>query len=673
MKHRFLALVVAALAPAVSVAAQPPNAPQFGAFGIDMGARDASLRPGDDFWGYANGGWSARTAFADDIDAVGVAPALAREGQERLRALLEDLARSGGRDVNGRRIGDLYASWMGQDGVEQKGLGPAQPYLSRIAQARSAKAVQLLMADVDYDAPITFGVSANPTEPTRNIVTVSQGRLGMPQDYFLNPGERYVAIRRDYVAYVALILAAGGFSDPQAKAAAILALETRIARSQSTPAQQREDSRSRIVALKQLRAELPQWDWPSLLKAARLQDATSVLVSDHEALQALGGMLANERPSSWTTYLAYRFLSDHAELLPQAFATAHFDFYSKTLSGVATAPPRWRRGVTLMNQDWMGDAVGKVYVDRYFAPESERQVRMIFDDVKEAFRTRIEQSTWMDSPTKAGALEKLSTLKARIGSTGKVQDYAPVRIERDDLLGNVVRLARFKRDGERQSLATTNAPDYPVNPVSGNGYYYAAANSITLEAGLLRPPFFDPAADPAVNYGAIGVFIGHEMGHAFDDQGSRYDADGRVRDWWSAASRARFEQRIAALKAQYNAYEVLPGLKVDGALTLGENIADLGGLEAAYGAYRRFVARTGPPPVLDGLTGDQRFFLAQAQTRRTKLREDVARQLATIDTHAPSVLRANGVMRNNDAWYAAFEVEPKDHLYLPPDQRVRIW
>lgn len=671
MKHRMIALVVSALP--LWAAAAPAETPQFGAWGVDLSARDVAVRPGDDFWAYANGGWSSRTAIVGDTDAVGVAPTLAREGQERVRILLEDLARSGGSDVNGARVGDLYASWMAQDEIERRGLAPARPWLARIAQAGTPSALQALMADVDYAAPIAFGVSANPAEPTRNIVTVSQGALGMPQDYFLNPDARYVAIRRAYVAYVARILAAGGFSDPDGKAAMILALETEIARSQSTPAQQRDDSRSRIMTLETLRSDLPQWDWPRLLKAAGLQGAAQVQVSDRDALRALGDLLARTPATSWTDYLAYRFLSDHAEQLPQAFADAHVDFYVRALSGVTTPPPRWRRGVTLMNQEWMGDAVGQVYVARYFPPQAERQVRTIFDDVIEAFRTRIAQSPWMDSSTRAGALEKLSTLTARIGSAGQVNDYGPLRIDRTDLLGNVIRLARFRRAHQRQSLTTVNAPDYPVNPVSGNGYYYAAANSITLEAGLLRPPFFDPAADPAVNYGAIGVFIGHEVGHAFDDQGSRYDAQGRVRDWWSKSSRAAFDQRIASLKDQYGAYEALPGLKVDASLTLGENIADLGGLEAGYAAYQLYLARTGPAPVLDGLTGDQRFFLAQAQTRRTRLRDDVARQLATIDTHAPSVLRANAVMRNNDAWYAAFGVGPGQQLYLPPDQRVRIW
>jgi putative endopeptidase len=673
MKFRLIALALSALSPGLALATPPTGSPHFGAFGIDLTARDTNVRPGDDFWAYANGGWSSRTAIAGDTEAVGVAPTLAREGQERVRILLENLARSGGSDVNGRRVGDLYASWMAQEEIQRRGLAPARPYLSRIARAKTLRSVQALMAEVDYGAPIAFGVSANPADPTRNVVTIAQGALGMPQDYFLNPDARYATLRREYLAYVARILAAGGFADPEGKAARIVALETEIARSQSTPAQQRDDSRSRIMALEALRSDLPQWDWPRLLKAAGLDGAAQVQVSDREALRALGALLARTPASSWTEYLAYRFLSDHAEQLPSAFATAHFDFYAKALSGVATPPPRWRQGVALMNQAWMGDAVGQVYVARYVPPQAERQVRMIFDDVKAAFRTRIEQSTWMDGSTKAAALEKLSTLTARIGSAGQVQDYGPLRIERTDLLGNVVRLARFKRALARQSLAIVNAPDYPVNPVSANGYYYAAANSITLEAGLLRPPFFDPAADPAVNYGAIGVFIGHEMGHAFDDQGSRYDAQGRVRDWWSPAARTAFDRRIAALKAQYGAYEALPGLKVDAALTLGENIADLGGLEAAYAAYQRHLARTGPAPVLDGLSGDQRFFLAQAQTRRTKLRDDVARQLATVDTHAPSVLRANAVMRNNDAWYAAFGVGPAERLYLPPDQRVRIW
>ncbi|MDR6624410.1 M13 family metallopeptidase [Caulobacter segnis] len=668
MKYRVLAMIVGVMS------TLPAHAgPRFGAFGVDLTARDLTVRPGDDFWAYANGGWSARVAIAGDIDAVGVSPDLAREGEARVRRLLEDLARSGGKDTNGRRVGDLYASWMDEAQLERRGLAPARPFLARIAKAKSRATLQALMANVDYAAPIALGVSAHPTEPTRNIVTVAQGSLGMPRDYFLNPDARYIAIRRDYAAYTARILAAGGFADPEAKAARIVALETRIAQAQSTPAQQRDESLSRIMTLQTLQAELPQWKWSQLLDAAGLDGAVEAQVSDVPALRTLGVLIAEEPASSWRDYLAYRFLSEHAESLPSTFSVARFDFYSKSLSGVATPPPRWRRGVTLMNQIWMGDAVGQLYVSRHFPPEAEHQVRMIFDDVKEAFRARIERSPWMDGPTRTGALAKLATLTARIGSAGQVQDYSALRIDRADLLGNVLRLARFRREQARLSLAATNPPDYPVNPVSGNGYYYAAANSITLEAGLLRPPFFDPAADPAVNYGAIGVFIGHEMGHAFDDQGSRYDADGRVRDWWTASSRAAFDQRIAALKAQYGAYEVLPGLKVDGALTLGENIADLGGLEAAYAAYQRFQARTGPAPVLDGLTGEQRFFLAQAQTRRTKLRPDVARQLATIDTHAPSVLRANGVMRNNDAWYAAFGVGPTHRLYLSPTERVRIW
>jgi endothelin-converting enzyme/putative endopeptidase len=666
-----IALALSAL-PLWAVAA-PAGTPQFGAWGVDLSARDVAVRPGDDFWAYANGGWSARTIIAGDVEAVGVAPALAREGQERVRVLLEDLQRNRPTTENDRRLGDLYASWMAQAEIEARGLSPARPWLARIAGAATPSALQSLMADVDFVAPVAFGVAADPNDPTRNIVVLGQGALGMPRDYFLSTDTRYAAIRSDYARYVQAILRAGGFSDPSARAAAIVALETRLARSQSTPAQQREDSRSQRLSAAALRTRLPQWDWPRMLKAAGLEGASEVLVSDEAALSDLGTSLGAEPPSLWRDYLAYRFLSEHAEQLPTPFAEARFGFYSATLSGVTTPPARWRRGVALMSQDWMGDAVGKAYVTRYFPPAAERQVRMIYDDVKAAFRARIEQSPWMDARTRTGALAKLESLTARIGSAGEVQDYSSLRIDRKDLLGNVVRIARFRRERERLSLRTTNAPDYPLTPVSSNGYYYAAANSITLEAGLLRPPFFDTAADPAVNYGAIGVFIGHELGHAFDDQGSRYDAAGRVRDWWSAASRTAFDRRISALKSQYGAYEAIPGLKVDGALTLGENIADLGGLEAGYGAYQLYLARTGPAPILDGLTGDQRFFLAQAQTRRTRLRDDVARQLATVDTHAPSVLRANAVMRNNDSWYAAFGVATGDRLYLPPDQRVRIW
>jgi endothelin-converting enzyme/putative endopeptidase len=672
MKPHLSLLGLAAFAPLAVHAAQPAT-PQFGAFGIDLGARDTHVRQGDDFWAHANGGWSARTPISGDLDAVGVAPTLAREGQERVHGLLEDLARDAGGNPNGRKVGDFYASWMNDAQVEKRGLDAARPYLSKIARARTHKDIQALLADVDNVSPIAFRTAPAPSDPARNIVSVAQGELGMPQDYYLNPGDRYVRLRANYLTYVESILRSAGFSNPADRAAAIVALEIDIAKGQLTPAEQREGSHDRAMSLQAMANQFPQWDWPMVLKAAGLGGASEVLVSNETALLALGSLVADRPVSLWRNYLAYRFLSEHAEQLPYAFAAARFEFYSTALLGVSEPPPRWRRGVALMNQAWMSDAVGQAYVARYFSPATERQVRMIYDDVKQAFRIRIEQSPWMDESTKAGALEKLATLKARIGSPGPTPDYSTLRVDRTDLLGNVVRLARFNRQRARASLGASNAPDYPVTPQSSNGYYFAQANSITLEAGLLRPPFFDPAADPAVNYGAIGVFIGHEMGHAFDDQGSRYDAQGRVRDWWSAASRASFDQRISALKSQYGAYEALPGLKVDGALTLGENIADLGGLEAAYAAYQLYLARTGPSPVLDGLTGDQRFFLAQAQTRRTKLREDVARQLAAVDAHSPPILRINAVMRNNDAWYATFGVGPDDRLYLTPEQRVRIW
>jgi endothelin-converting enzyme/putative endopeptidase len=664
----------ALLAGAAAQAAEIPERMRYGAFGVDLSARDLTVRPGDDFWAYANGAWSARTPIPADTDAVGVSPQLSRDAEQQVRALLEDLAYGpNARLPNGQRLGDLYASWLDEAGVEARGIGAAKPYLARIARARTPADIQALFATAGYSAPITFEVLPAPTDRARNLVFISQGGLGMPRDYFLNDREPYAAYRAAYRDYVETLLARAGFDDAAGKADAILALETEIAKSQWSQAESRDESRNAVLSLDALSARAPRLDWIRMLRAAGFQGTSQVVIGQDTALIALGRMVAEKPVSLWRDYLALRFLSEHADYLPRAFSEPHAAFYGVALSGVTVAPPRWKRGVVLLNGE-IGDAVGAAYAARYLSSQTERRVKVIIDDVGAALRTRIEQSLWMDAATKAGALEKLAALRARIGAPNDVPDYAALRVDRGDLLGNMVRLARFHRQVEREKLARVNGSvDWPMTPQIANGYYYAPANTIVLNAALLQPPLFDPHADPAVNYGAIGAFIGHEIGHAFDDQGSRYDAKGEVRDWWSAGSRAAFAQRMAALQAQYDGYEALPGLKVNGALTLGENIADLGGVEAAYAAYKRYQAREGQAPLLEGLSGDQRFFLANAQMRRVKLREDVARQLAAVDTHAPSVLRVDGTFRNVDAWYAAFDIRPTDGFYLSPGARLHVW
>ena len=668
------AALIAAAAPAFTQSASG-GGPRYGAFGIDLTAQKPSVKPGDDFWAYANGSWADRVQIAPDRASAGFGTQLSIEAEANVRGILDDMAKNpAAYGAAGRQVGDFYASWMDEAGIEARGTAPLQPYLARIAAVKDLAGLQLLFATVGYASPIELGTIPDLADPSRYTAVTGQAGLGMPRDYYLLEGEKYDAFRKAYRAYVQKIQELAGIPDASAKADAIFALETTMAKAQWSPEQSRDIAKlNDPQPLAGLEAKAPEFDWALMLKTAGIDSAPTVLMAQNTAVTALGKIMVATPLQTWKDYLAYRFVSDHAQFLPKALDDARFDFYSKTLNGVQVQRDRWKRGVQLMNGS-MGEAVGAIYVAKYFPPAAEKQMAELIENLRGAYQERITGSTWMDDATRKAALAKLAAFEPRIGHPVKYIDYAALKVDRNDLLGNAMRAAEFDHQLDLERFPKpVDRSLWSMTPQTVNAYYNPLANQITFPAAILQPPFFDPNADPAVNYGAIGAIIGHEMGHGFDDQGSQFGPTGKFENWWTDAAKKAFKERTGALSAQYDAYEPVPGTKIKGALTLGENIGDLGGIEAAYAAYQRYQAKHGKAKVIGGLTGDQRFFLAYAQAWQAKVREGAVRQQLLTDPHSPAIFRVNGVVRNVDAWYKAFDIKPGDALYLPPEQRVHIW
>ncbi|MDA1237187.1 MAG: M13 family metallopeptidase, partial [Acidobacteria bacterium] len=455
---------------------------------------------------------------------------------------------------------------------------------------------------------------------------------------------------------------------------AILALETKIAQVHWTPERSRDIEQTyNPMSLAEIKKLAPGFSWDSLLGEAGLGGAKNFVIEQTTAITDAGALTKSVPLSTWKDYLKFHFISSSAAYLPKPFDEASFEMFGKTLSGQPEQRERWKRGVQLMNRS-MGEAVGEIYVQRHFPPEARAQITELVSNLSAAMEERIHTLEWMDDETRQAAQVKLGTFDPRVGYPSKWIDYSSLEVKPDDLLGNVLRSRKFDWNEDLKRLSGPVDRDlWGMNPQTVNAYYNPLMNQITFPAAILQAPFFDPAADPAINYGAIGGVIGHEIGHGFDDQGRKFDEKGLIRDWWTETSNERFTARSTVLGAQYNAFEPIEGLHVNGQLTMGENIGDLGGMQMAYAAYQRYVAEHGEPPVIDGFTGDQRFFLSWAQVWRAKMREDAARRQIVTDPHSPPQERVNGVVRNLDAWYAAFGVTESDKLYLAPDQRVRIW
>ncbi len=659
-------------------AAAPQRRPAaIGAFGVDLAGRDVSVKPGDDFFRYANGTWAATTEIPADRTRWGTFDILREKSDNDVRTIIEEVALAGGAPgTNQQKIADFYNAFLNQDAIDARGLEPIQPELERIAALRTHEEVLRLIAapDVAVNAPIAMYVGLDERNPNRYIVNVTHAGLGLPErEFYRRADGEFPRIREQYLAHIERILTLAGQTGAAAKARTVMALESAIAERHWVRADRRD--RDRTYNLKnraELRALAPRFPWDAGLEAAGLGGIEEVVVAELSAMGPLAELFMATPVSTWKNYLVFHLITNNSPVLPRNIDDATFDFFGRALNGQPQQRERWKRGVQAVNGA-LGEAIGQIYVQRHFPPDAKAQMSELVENLRRAYGERIDQLSWMSAETKVAAREKLATFRPKIGYPDRWRDYGALQVSGDDAFGNAKRQALFDwNEGLERLSEPTDKDEWFMTPQTVNAYYNPVFNEIVFPAAILQPPFFDPNADPAVNYGGIGGVIGHEMGHGFDDQGAKSDAQGVLRDWWNAEDVRRFEEVTGRLAAQYEQFEPLPGLKLNGRLTLGENIGDNGGLQVSYHAYT--ISRNGAEaPVLDGVTGDQRFFLGWAQIWRSLMRDEAMRIQVINGPHSPGMYRANGAVRNMDAWYAAFGVTEGDALYLPPGERVTIW
>mgnify|MGYP001359442202 CR=1 FL=1 len=680
MKKTLLSLGLA-LAFASPLALADDGRPELGSFGIELGNRDNTVQPGDDFNRHANGSWYDNYTLKDYETRFGSFNFLSDRAELQVRAIIEEIAAR--EDLapgsNEQKIRDLYTSFMDTAARDAAGVAPIQPILDGIAQIDSMTELTQAFGRAGADgsiAPVGAGVGLDRKDPNRYLVGVGVGGLGLPdKDFYLNPDARFVQIRAAYLAHIERMLGFAGIENAKPRAAAILALETEIAKNHWDRAQLRDREKTyNLTTIDELKAQFPTYDWATHFEAQGLPLPAEVNVTTPSAVGPILGIIGNTPLEVWRDYLSFHTIDNHAPLLSTAIDQASFDFNGRMLQGQRAQRELWKRGVALVGgMQGLGDAVGQIYVARHFRPESKAAMDILVENLRKALRQNIDQLDWMGEATKAEAYKKLESFRPKIGYPSRWRDYSAVTIVPGDFMANVLALRRFYIADQNARLGTVpDRDEWFMTPHTVNAYYNPVFNEIVFPAAILQPPFFDVNADPAVNYGAIGGVIGHEMGHGFDDQGSRSDWQGIQRNWWTDEDRARFDARTKALVEQYNQFCPLEGHCVNGQLALGENIGDLGGLSMAYTAYRMSLGGK-EAPVLEGLTGDQRFFLAWAQIWKSKHREEAMINQVRVGPHSPPQFRINGPLRNLDAWYEAFNVQPDDALYLPKEERVRIW
>ncbi|MFO0201847.1 MAG: M13 family metallopeptidase, partial [Alphaproteobacteria bacterium] len=601
-----------------------------------------------------------------------------REKADRdARTIIEEVALAGGAPgSNQQKIADFYNSFLNQEAINAAGIAPLQAELDAIAALRTHEQTIRLISTpgIAVNSPIAVFVGLDERNPDRYICNMTHAGLGLPErEFYRRTDGEFPNIRAAYVAHIERMLTFAGQTGGAAKARAILALETRIAEHHWPVADRR--NRDRTYNLKtraEVRALAPNFPWDASFDAAGLGGVQEVVISELSSIGPLANLFMQTPVSSWRSYLTYHLILNNAAVLPQAIDDENFDFYGRTLNGQPSQRERWKRAVQAVNGA-LGEAIGSIYVQRHFPPEAKQQMTDLVENMRTAYGQRIDQLQWMSAETKVAAREKLATFRPKIGYPDRWRDYSALDVRANDAFGNAKRQSIFDWNHDLARLSRpTDKDEWFMTPQTVNAYYNPVFNEIVFPAAILQAPFFDPNADPAVNYGAIGGVIGHEMGHGFDDQGAKSDAQGVLRDWWNAEDVRRFEEVTSRLAAQYEQFTPLPGLNLNGRLTLGENIGDNGGLQVAYHAYT--LSRGGADaPVLDGVTGDQRFFLGWAQVWRTLMRDEAMRNQVINGPHSPGIYRANGPVRNMDTWYAAFNVQPGDALYLAPEDRVTIW
>ena len=647
---------------------------------------DRSVKAGDDFHDYMNGAWLKAVVIPADRSSWGDVARLREQALARVRGIAETAAKAP-TTADEKKFGDLYASFMDEAAIEAKGAAPLKADLAAIAAIKTPTDLAKTMAALErrqppfgYGSPQpsfpvypTTGIDAK--DPTKGSSEVVQGGLGLPdRDYYLVDDAKFVAARAAYKTYLVTLYGLAGIKDGAARADRVIAFETALAKTQWTRIDSRDQDKTyNPLSPTALAAAAPGFDWATYLAGAGFGKRPAIIVNQPSAMTGFA-KLAGETPlQTWRDYLTARVIGNAAPVLSKGFVDADFAFRGKALAGTPELTVRWKRGVGQVNLG-MGDAVGKSYAAKYFGPEAKAKIVALVADVKAAMAKRIDGLDWMAPATKARAKVKLANLKIEVGTPDKWRDYSALKIVRGDAYGNAQRAAAFEYDRNlaEMALPVDRAQWWlTLTPQTVNAFNAGSLIKLAFPAGFLDAPFFDPAADPAVNFGAIGTVIGHEISHSFDDQGAKLDEQGRLITWWSEADVKAFEASTGRLAAQYDAYEPLPGVHLQGRLQLGENVGDLGGLAAALEAYHMSLGGK-PAPVIDGLTGDQRFFLAYAQSHRSLYRDAMLRQIVATDPHSPDRFRTYNV-RNIDAWYEAFGVKPGDKLYLAPADRVHIW
>jgi putative endopeptidase len=706
MIRKILAASVSAAALALAIPAHaqeaeertPPPQMSFGTWGADPALLDPAVDPGDDFFAYVNGKWIAANPIPPEFSRYGAFNLLREKSTSDVEKLISDLVASNPpAGSQARRIVDAFNAYLDTAAIDAAGLAPAQPYLDKIRQAPDLAALAELFVQAGYPGLIAAGVTVDPKDPNSYIVSVGFDGMGLPdRDFYLVDNERNRTIQAAYKDYLAFLLGKAGYTDPKATAVKVYAFEHQVAELEWARASLRDDN---ITYNKLTRDELlalaPQFPLARELAAAGFGDEQSFLVPQipptadeveqykitPEILDGIGGgtpamlkLLSETDLGTVKAFMTARFLSGNASVLPSEIDDANFAFYGKLLNGQEVKRPRWKRAID-STEGMLGEQLGQLYVDRYFPPESKAAMDELVANLRKAVAASITENAWMTEATKKEAIAKLDAFTPKIGYPDEFETYDGLKIEAGDPLGNRVRATAWALADNRAKLGKpVDRTEWGMLPQTVNAYFNPVFNEIVFPAAILQQPFFGPNADPAVNYGGIGAVIGHEIGHGFDDQGAKFDGTGTLRDWWAPEDLARFTELGNKLADQYSEYCPYDEGKtcVNGRLTLGENIGDVGGLSLAYRAYRMSLNGK-EAPVIDGLTGDQRFFIAWAQVWRSMQREAAGRQRLLTDPHSPEEFRTNGAVRNQDAWYKAFNVTPDDELYLPPEERVHIW
>jgi putative endopeptidase len=675
----FAAVIALCLTAAACAKPADPEPPKTAESGLDPDAFDKAVRPQDDLFRHVNGAWLTRTEIPADKASYGAFDILFDKAQADLRAIVEESAKSTTKTPGSeaQKIGDFYESFMNEARAEELGITPLEAELDAIDALKTKSELARQFArffKMNLINPLVGYVDGDAQQPTHDILYVFQGGLGLPdRDYYLKNDDKLKEYREKYVGFVGNMLGMAG--DPAASKSAreIFVLETRLARAHWTNVENRDAVKTyNKVAVADLAKQFPGFDWAAWTTELGVNGVPAVVVNQPSYLKAFAASV-NELPvDAWKPYLKAAMLNGFAPYLHKPMADAEFSFYNTTLRGVKEQQPRWKRGVNTLNGN-LGEMLGKLYVERHFKPEAKSRMDALVANLREAYRQGIDKLEWMGPETRKQAQEKLARFTPKVGYPNKWRDYSKLEVRKDDLVGNLMRAFTHENDYQLGKVGKPIDPEqWGMTPQTVNAYYNPVRNEIVFPAAILQPPFFNLEADDAVNYGGIGAVIGHEMGHGFDDQGRSYDATGALRDWWTKEDSAEYQKRAKVLVEQFNAFEPLPGLHVNGELTLGENIADLTGLVIARQAYLLSLEGA-QAPAIDGISADQRFYMGWAQSWKAKEREESLRQQVLTNVHSPEMYRANGPLRNIPEFYGAFSVKEGDKMFIAPDKRVKIW